>query len=161
MIKNSILICITLLFISCDSNRVFDTYMSIPNHEWSSDNSIKFEVNAKDTISKHNVFIQLRNTDEFEFSTLFIIGKIKFPNGTQVIDTLEYEMADVRGKWLGSGYTSVKENKLFYKENIQFDQSGIYTFNLRQATRKMADVEGKKPLKGVSDVGLRIEKILK
>jgi len=161
MIKNSILICITLLFIGCDSNRLFDTYMSIPNHEWSSDNSIKFEVNAKDTISKHNVFIQLRNTDEFEFSTLFIIGKIKFPNGTQVIDTLEYEMADVRGKWLGSGYTSVKENKLFYKENIQFNQSGIYTFNLRQATRKMADVEGKKPLKGVSDVGLRIEKILK
>jgi len=161
MIKNSILICIALLFIGCDSDKVFDTYMAIPNHEWSSENHLKFEVNASDTISKHNVFIQLRNTDEFEFSTLFIIGKIKFPNGTQVIDTLEYEMADVRGKWLGTGYTSVKENKLFYKENIQFNQSGIYTFNLRQATRKMADVEGKKPLKGVSDVGLRIEKILK
>jgi len=140
---------------------MFDRYVPIPNHEWASENNIEFEVKASDTIAKHNVFIQLRNTDDFEFSTLFIIGKIKFPNGTQVIDTLEYEMADVQGRWLGSGYTSVKENKLFYKENIQFNQSGTYTFNLRQATRKMADLEGKNPLKGVSDVGLRIEKILK
>ncbi len=161
MIKHSVLIGLVLLLMSCDSNRVFDTYVSIPNQEWTSENSINFEVIASDTLSKNNVFIQLRNTDDFEFSTLFIIGKISFPNGTQVIDTLEYEMADVRGKWLGSGYTSIKENKLFYKENIQFNQPGTYTFNLKQATRKMSDLEGKTPLKGVSDVGLRIEKILK
>lgn len=161
MIKNSVLIGIVILLMSCDSNRVFDSYVSIPNHEWTQENSINFEVKSSDTLSKHNVFIQLRNTDDFEFSTVFIIGKISFPNGTQVIDTLEYEMADVQGKWLGSGYTSVKENKLFYKENIQFNQSGTYVFNLKQATRKMADIEGKNPLKGVSDVGLRIEKILK
>ncbi|PCH77232.1 MAG: gliding motility lipoprotein GldH [Flavobacteriaceae bacterium] len=161
MIRNSLFICVIFLFLSCDSNRIFDTYVAVPNHEWTAENSIEFSVEAKDTLSKHNVFIQLRNTDDFEFSTLFIIGKIEFPNGTQVIDTLEYEMADVQGKWLGSGYTSVKENKLFYKENIQFKQSGIYRFNLRQATRKMSDVAGEFPLKGISDVGLRIEKILK
>lgn len=161
MIKNSLLICMVFVFMSCDSNGVFDTYVAIPKHQWSSENTIEFAVQSNDTLSKHNVFIQLRNTEEFEFSTLFIIGEIEFPNGTQVIDTLEYEMADVEGKWLGTGYTSIKENKLFYKENIQFNQSGIYTFSLRQATRKMADIVGKKPLKGVSDVGLRIEKILK
>ena len=161
MIKNSLLICLLLVVMSCDSNRMFDKYVAIPNHEWSAENNIEFEVQTNDTLSKYNVFIQLRNTDNFEFSTLFIIGKIEFPNGTQVIDTLEYEMADVHGKWLGAGYTSVKENKLFYKENIQFSQSGTYRFNVRQATRKMVDIQGVNPLKGVSDVGLRIEKILK
>ncbi len=140
---------------------VYDKYKPIENHQWSSENNIEFIVNNQDTISKNNVFINIRNNKNYEFSSLFLIAKIEFPNGFQVIDTLEYEMTDAKGNWLGSGFTDLKENKLFYKEQIVFSERGNFKFNIQHATRSINDIEGKNPLNGVTDVGLRMEKVKK
>ena len=137
----------------------FDSYKSIENHQWVSENGIEFIVNNLDTISKKNVFIDIRNNKDYEFSSLFLIAKIEFPHGFSVVDTLEYEMTDVHGKWLGTGFTELKENKLFYKENVVFSEKGDYKFNIQHATRAISDIEGKNPLKGITDVGLSIEKV--
>lgn len=151
------LLFVFLLIVSCDSKIIFDQYQPIKNHQWSSENKIEFIVENIDTISKKNVFINIRNNKDYEFSSLFLIAKIEFPKGIRVIDTLEYEMADIQGKWLGTGFTDVKENKLFYKENVVFSEKGTYKFSIQQATRGINDIEGKNPLKGITDVGLSIE----
>jgi len=140
---------------------VYDQYKPIDNYLWYSENDIEFIVNNQDTISKNNVFINIRNNKDYEFSSLFLITQIEFPGGFQIVDTLEYEMADTRGKWLGSGFTDLKENKLFYKESVLFSEKGIYKFNIKQVTRGINDIEGKNPLKGITDVGLSIEKVKK
>lgn len=155
------LLLVFLLVVSCDSKMIFDQYQPIKNHQWSSENKIEFIVENIDTISKKNVFINIRNNKEYEFSSLFLIAKIEFPKGIRVIDTLEYEMADIQGKWLGTGFTDVKENKLFYKENVVFSEKGTYKFSIQQATRSINDIEGKNPLKGITDVGLSIEMFTK
>ena len=103
--------------------------------------------------------INIRNNKNYEFSSLFLIAKIEFPNGFQVVDTLEYEMTDSEGNWLGTGFTELKENKLFYKEKVVFSEKGDYKFNIQHATRSIRDIEGKNPLNGVTDVGLSIEKV--
>nr|BFF39475.1 hypothetical protein BACY1_12800 [Tenacibaculum mesophilum] len=84
---------------------------------------------------------------------------MNFPDGQIIIDTLEYDMADVTGKFLGQGFTDIKENKLFYKENITFPRKGEYTFKVRQAMRKNGKLEGIEELEGITHVGFRIEKI--
>jgi gliding motility-associated lipoprotein GldH len=150
-----------LLVVSCDSKMIYDQYQPIENHHWSSENKIEFIVDNTDTISKKNVFINIRNNKAYEFSSLFLIAKIEFPKGIRVIDTLEYEMADIQGKWLGTGFTDVKENKLFYKENVSFAEKGTYKFSIQQVTRGINDIEGKKPLNGITDVGLSIEMVKK
>lgn len=150
-----------LLVVSCDSKMIYDQYQPIENHQWSSENKIEFIVDNTDTISKKNVFINIRNNKAYEFSSLFLIAKIEFPKGIRVIDTLEYEMADVQGKWLGTGFTDVKENKLFYKENVSFAEQGAYKFSIQQVTRGINDIEGEKPLNGITDVGLSIEMVKK
>jgi gliding motility-associated lipoprotein GldH len=137
----------------------YNKYTPIESHQWSSDNKIEFVVNNVDTISKKNVFINIRNNKNYEFSSLFLIAKIEFPNGFQVVDTLEYEMTNPEGNWLGTGFTELKENKLFYKENVVFSEKGDYKFNIEHATRSIRDIEGKKPLNGITDVGLSIEKV--
>tara|TARA_R110001583_G_scaffold103863_3_gene251113 strand:+ start:1314 stop:1739 length:426 start_codon:yes stop_codon:yes gene_type:complete len=137
---------------------VYDQYNTIENHEWHSENDIRFIVSNTDTISRNNVFINIRNNKNYEFSSLFLIAKMEFPNGYQLIDTLKYEMTDPYGKWLGSGFTDVKENMLFYKENVIFSEKGDYKFSVHQATRSVNDIEGEIPLQGITDVGLRIEK---
>jgi gliding motility-associated lipoprotein GldH len=70
-------------------------------------------------------------------------------------------MTDSFGNWLGTGFTDVKENKLFYKENVVFPELGDYKFNVYHATRGVNDIEGNNPLLGITDVGLKIEKIKK
>lgn len=138
---------------------VYDQYKSIEKHSWDSEQPIDFIVSNSDTISIKNVFINIRNNKDYEFNSLFLIAKMEFPSGYKVVDTLEYEMTDAFGKWLGSGFTDIKENKLFYKEQVVFSEKGDYKFKVYQATRSVNDIEGTNPLRGITDVGLRIEKV--
>ncbi len=104
------------------------------------------------------MFINLRNNNNYEYSNLFLIVDINFPNNTSIVDTLEYEMTDAEGKFLGTGLTDLKENKLEYKTNVIFPVTGEYNINVQQAMRKSGSVEGIQNLNGISDIGLRIEK---
>ena len=152
------LLAVIFLLLSCNSNAIFDQYIPIENHQWPSEKEIEFIVNNLDTISVNNVFINIRNNKNYEFSSLFLIAKLELPSGFKVIDTLEYEMTDASGNWLGTGFTDLKENKLFYKENVVLSEMGTYKFNIQHATRGINDIQGKNPLEGITDVGLRIEK---
>ncbi len=143
---------------SCDSKSVFDAYKSIENASWNQKNEVTFQFMVSDTITKHHLFINLRNNKEYTYSNLYVITEMDFPNGTKIIDTLQYEMADANGRFLGKGFTDIKENKLFYKENIVFPVAGNYTFKVRQSMRKNGNSEGIEHLKGITDIGFRIEK---
>jgi gliding motility-associated lipoprotein GldH len=148
-----------LILSSCNSKTIFSEYKNLPNQTWFLNNKIVFNIENKDTINNKNVFINIRNTTNYPFSSLFLIAKIKTPANNQIIDTLEYKMADNYGNWLGSGISNIKENKLIYKQNYHFSKQGNYKFTIQQATRSNTDINGNTPLKGISDVGLSIEKI--
>ena len=147
-----------LTFVSCDEKRVFDDYQSIPKNKWNKNQKISFSFTVKDTISSNNLFINIRNSNAYPFNNLFLITALSFPNGQKIIDTLEYEMADVTGRFLGNGFTEIKENKLFYKENVQFPVIGTYTIEIAQAMRKNGEITGVFFLEGITDVGFRVEK---
>lgn len=147
-----------VLFQACQSNVVYNEYLTLENDEWAQEKIAVFEPILNDTMSNFDIFINLRNTKDYTYSNLFLITQITFPNKVQVIDTLEYEMTDPQGQFLGSGFSDIKENKLFYKENVRFLESGSYLFQIKQAMRKRNEVVGIDPLKGVKDVGISIEK---
>ncbi len=142
---------------SCDSNVVFSKYQSLNKVNWKQDKVIAISIPIQDTIALHNLYINLRNTKDYPYSNLFLIAQMSFPDNTIVVDTLEYEMTDASGRFLGSGFSDIKENKLFYKENVRFKQKGIYHFEVKQAMRERGKVTGISKLKGVSDVGISVE----
>jgi gliding motility-associated lipoprotein GldH len=159
--KNKVLIflLVLILMISCDDISEFNQYKTLENSSWNSGDRIDFIFEVKDTISPKNLFVNIRNNNDYEFSNLYIITELKFPNNSLVIDTLQYEMTDTSGKFLGDGFSEIKENKLFYKERKVFPVSGTYILNVRQAMRKNGEVNTIENLKGVQDVGFSIEKI--
>jgi len=159
MRKILLLLCILVFITSCNSNVVFDNYQSLSNNQWHKDSIINFKFNPVDTISRNNLFINLRNNNNYDYSNLFLIVDINFPNNTSIVDTLEYEMTDTQGKFLGEGLTDLKDNVLEYKANVIFPLTGEYNINVQQAMRKSGAVEGIENLNGITDVGLRIEKI--
>ena len=147
------------LLYSCQSDVVYTKYQTIDKAEWTPNQVVIFEIEMQDSLQVYDVFINLRNNKEYGFSNLFLITQMTFPNLTSVVDTLEYEMTDANGRFLGSGFSDTKENKLFYKENVRFHQAGTYLFQVKQAMRKRNEVAGLDPLKGITDVGISIEKI--
>ena len=126
MRKLSVIIIVSLITLSCNDSTVFDIYKPISKTQWHKDSIINFDFNPIDTISTNSIYINLRNNNDYQYSNLFLIVGIDFPNNFSVIDTLEYEMADVEGKFLGSGFTDLKENKLEYKSNVVFPITGTY-----------------------------------
>jgi len=145
-------------FTSCDSSQVFDEYQSVPN-SWHKDSVLEFNIIQPDTTKQYNLFVNIRNTSEYKYSNLFLVIEMNFPNGKTVKDTLEYIMAKPSGEFLGTGFTDIKENKLFYKQGFVFEESGDYKVNIQQAMRENGSIKGIENLEGITDVGFRIERI--
>jgi len=150
-------ILIASMFTSCDKNRVYDNYKTLTGY-WEKDSILTFEVNDMDSLQRYDLFINLRNTNDYEYSNIYLITEMSFPYGKVVEDTLEYEMAYPDGEWMGVGIGEVKTSKLWYKKGVRFNEPGTYEFKIRQAMRKNNHREGIEKLKGITEVGLRIEK---
>lgn len=147
--------------VSCDSNRVFDEYQTVPN-QWHKDSIIEFKVTPPDATNAYNLFVNLRNTSAYKYSNLFLIVEMNYPNGKIMKDTIEYQMTKANGAFLGTGFSDVKENKLWYKGHEKafvFDESGDYLIKIQHAMRENGKVDGVENLQGITDVGFRIEKV--
>jgi len=165
MSRNNILLLFLIfsfVLVSCDSNRIFDEYKSVPN-KWHKDSIISFNFTPPDSTKNYNLFVNLRNTNTYRYNNLFLIVEMVYPHGKTIKDTLEYRMADPTGKLLGTGLTDVKENKLWYKgsdSNFSFEEAGEYAVNIQHAMRENGKVNGVVELEGITDVGFRIENTL-
>lgn len=158
--KISIFISLLLFFtFACQRKVVFNQYKPIQGGKWANGQVITLEIPIHDTVSIYNLYINLRNNNNYPYSNLFLIARMTFPDHKQVTDTLEYEMTDSKGIFLGEGFSEVKENKLFYKEKIHFAQHGNFIFEVKQMMRKRNEINGIDPLEGVTDIGISVEKV--
>jgi gliding motility-associated lipoprotein GldH len=157
--KSLFLLLALILTISCNDISEFNNYKTVADSSWKSGKKISFFFQIKDTILPKNLFINIRSNKEYGFSNLYLITAFKFPDNSLVIDTLQYEMTDASGKFLGNGFSEIKENKLFYKERKVFPVSGNYSIEIRHAMRKNGAINAIENLNGIQDVGFSIEKI--
>lgn len=153
--NNFLLLLMAILLFSCDKKRVFDEYKSVGS-AWHKDSVVSFDLPILDSAKRYDLFINLRDNNNYPYNNLFLIVTLEKPNGYTKVDTLEYEMAAPDGTLLGDGFTDIKESKLFYKENVRF--RGKYKVNIKQAVRESGKVPGVTQLEGITDIGLRIEK---
>jgi len=162
MLKNSFFLAslVLVFFItSCDDQRIFDEYKTVSG-KWNYDDVVSFKVQAPDTLKTYNLYINLRNNNDYKFSNLYLIVEMNYPHGKTFRDTLNYKMAKPDGSFLGTGFTDVKENKLWYKGHDKpfvFEENGAYVVNIQQAMRKNGKVEGIEELEGITEVGFRVE----
>ncbi len=159
ILRNSFLILFTvLLLVSCDKKRVFDQYKTV-GEAWQKDSIASFTYNNQDTTERYDLFLNLRSNNDYPFNNIFLIVSMETPGGMTKVDTLQYQMAEADGKLLGEGFSDVKESKLFYKEKYKFSAIGDYKIGIQQAVRQSGKVAGEKELKGITEVGFRIEKL--
>jgi gliding motility-associated lipoprotein GldH len=158
MRRIQLLALIFIFLISCDSNVVQTQSVDFDNQQWEIDDKQIFTIKSPDTIRTYDLFINTRNNHEYAYSNLWLISKIKFPLGKVVTDTLEYQMAQPDGKFLGTPRGSgIFENKLWLKNNIRFTENGNYMLELKHAMRKNGEAHGINELGGILDIGYSLE----
>jgi gliding motility-associated lipoprotein GldH len=142
---------IMLFVYSCNPGVVYEKNEPIPGDIWNRYHIPVFEIEINDTLSLHDLMINLRNTGEYPRSNLFLFITAKSPGGASTRDTMELVLAGPSGKWKGKGYGSVWQNRFFYRQNVRFPEKGKYTIEIEQAMRL-------EDLPGILDVGVRVEK---
>jgi gliding motility-associated lipoprotein GldH len=143
-----------LLLLSCNSNVVYTDSRAMADETWKLMDIPAFKVPISDTLNSNNVIFTIRNGSSFPFRNIYLFVTTTSPDGKQITDTLQYNLADEKGNWYGKGFGDIHELTLPYKSNVYFPRKGIYEFKIQHGMR----IEN---LKGVYDFGLRIEKYRK
>ena len=143
-----------LLLLSCNSNVVYTNSQAMAGETWKLMDMASFNVSITDTLHGNNVFFTIRNGSSYPFRNIYLFASTTSPDGKKITDTLQYNLADEKGKWYGRGFGDIHELNLPYKSNVFFPLKGTYVFKIQHGMR----IEN---LNGVYDFGLRIEKIRK
>jgi len=155
LLKRNIFTGLLLLLVffvgACDSKRFFEENKTIQNGVWNVMNKISFRVDITDSLARYDVYLNVRNDGAYLYSNLYLFIHTILPGGRTATDTVECQLADPDGKWRGSGLGNMKFNRFLFQKGMIFPLKGRYQFEIEQAMRV-------NELKGIRDVGIRLEK---
>jgi gliding motility-associated lipoprotein GldH len=136
--------------VSCSHNEIFFEYHSFKKGGWDRNDVAVYHVNINDTTDLFDVSFEIRNNNDYPFRNIWLFVDFQIPEGSVRTDTIGANLADVYGKWYGKGI-SLYSLTIPYETSARFPQKGTYTYAIRQGMRE-------NPLKGISDIGLKISK---
>ena len=134
-----------------DGNSVIDNNTALTDHNWSYVNRIRFDCKINDEFAAYNLYLNLRVTDNYKYSNLFVLIYETSPDKKVKVTRYEIKLAGRDGEWFGKGSGNLYSYQVPFKTNIKFPAKGNYRFEIEQNMRD-------NPLHEVSDVGLRVEK---
>jgi gliding motility-associated lipoprotein GldH len=145
---------IGLMFLTSCSNQatIIDENTPVADHNWTYGNKFKFAFKIDDEKVPYNVYMNLRVTADYKYSNLFVLIRQTSPDKKSFIKRYELTLANKEGEWLGKGSGNLYSYQLPFLTNYKFPVKGNYTFEIEQNMRD-------NPLREVSDVGLRVEKV--
>jgi gliding motility-associated lipoprotein GldH len=152
--RNAIFLLLAIFLISCTGNVVFTDSAAMKGKVWKLADIPSFKVPVKDTVNSNNIYFLIRTGSSYPFRNIYLFVTTTAPDGKNITDTLQYDLADEKGNWYGKGFGDIHELKLPYKSNIYFPSSGTYQISIQHGMR----IED---LSGVYDFGVRVEKNLK
>ena len=143
-----------LLLYGCNKDVLYTDSVNIPQEVWSLDFVPEFNTDISDSLSTCDVFLTIRTGTSYPYRNIWFFVNTVSPSGKSITDTLQYMLADEKGKWFGKGFGDIHEIDLPFRKGVFFREKGIYTFRVRHGMRD-------ENLNGVYDLGLRIAKIKK
>lgn len=154
LLFKTVLIQLLLLFLlsGCGKNAYFEKFSTVEQENWDMNDIKEFNFRIDDISTSYNMIFIVRNTTDYPYSNLFLFTNMHLPDHTNVGDTIECLVADKYGYWLGKGFGKIRENRFLIKDSFRFADTGNYVLTLEQAMRDTL-------LSGITDVGLRIEKL--
>lgn len=130
-----LIVIVSAIAFSCGTGSIVQDKFTVPNGEWKINQVFTSKVPVTDTVNPYNFYLNIRNGGDYPYSNLHIFVTTTFPNGKKAIDTVNCELADKSGRWLGKGLGDVLDNRIMYRYNRVFPMKGLYKISLQHAMR--------------------------
>ena len=155
MIKKILIIAlVSISFVACTPKTVYSEFQSLPVAGWHQDSVLRYLFMIDDTVNEYDVLICVRHTEVYPYQNMWLFCSMGVPADSLTIwqnDTIEFYLADDRGRWLGNRSVGCEEMPVLFAQNLRFHRAGEYQFLISQAMRD-------EWLKGVYDMGLVVRK---
>ena len=135
------------MFTSCRHNIVYSEFISIPSGEWSIDSQPRFDFAIGDNKVSYDIILYVRHTERYPYQNMWLFVQ----DNRQHSDTIEFYLADDRGRWLGDKHHGFIEMPVLYESNYHFPDTGKYYIAVQHGMRDSV-------LRGVMDIGVEIVK---
>lgn len=142
----TLLLLSSILFAACSKTTIYSEFRNIDSLSWNKDSILRYEYEIEDTTSLYTILLCVRHTEIYPYQNMWL-----FVDDLPKHDTLEFFLADDRGRWLGNGKNGIIEMPVLYEQHYTFPHSGKYSMEVRHGMRD-------EWLSGISDVGLVIRK---
>lgn len=148
-----------LVIASCNPNRIFEKNTDISNNVWDKKFKPEFEFEIKDTSLLYSLSVNVRHTNFYQFSNLWVMAYTTFPDGKTISSRVELPLADKDGKWHGDCLGDICDVNVSIQEKAIFNQAGKHKIILEQIMRnKSLNID---ELPGIMAIGLKVEKLQK
>lgn len=149
--KIRILLIGSLLAAACTRGVVYSDFKDVSPVGWDKDSAVVFTFRVTDTVLPYNVLLHVRHSDNYPYQNMWLFLNATDPQGGMTSDTIEFYLADERGRWLGNGRNGHVSMPVLYEQNYVFPDTGTYSLSVRHGMRT-------EDLRGVSQIGLEIQK---
>ena len=79
---------LSLFLVSCFDLPYYSESHVVDSSGWESTDSLRFDFNIADSITRYDCAIDLSHTGDYPFSNIYLFVDIEFPNGKTRIDTV-------------------------------------------------------------------------
>lgn len=129
---------------SCRNDIVYSQFSAIPSEKWAVDSVAHFDYVIADAEADYRILVYVRHTERYPYQNMWLF----LDNGTRR-DTIEFYLADDRGRWLGDRNHGFIEMPVLIEENYHYQDTGMYQMTISHGMRDSL-------LRGVKDIGLEI-----
>lgn len=146
---------IFLLFlaISCNSDRIYENNIKIPERIWTIDDPAIFRFDIEDTHIPYNFYFNLRNSILYPYQNIYLNYSLMDTLGNVFrSDLVNIRLFDSRtGEPLGDGLGDIFDHQYLVIEDYSFNNPGSYQMRVTHYMRPDS-------LPEIMAVGLRIER---
>ena len=139
-----VLTTLALSFASCGSNVVYSRFSPMKSGEWHQDSVVNFDYSIADKETSYQMIVYVRHTERYPYQNMWL-----FVDNAGQTDTIEFYLADDRGRWLGDRHHGMIEMPVLMEDAKLFPDTGVYRLSVRQGMRDTL-------LRGITDVGLEV-----
>ena len=129
---------------ACSHDIVYSQFQPISSEKWHVDSIAHVDYTIDDATDSYRMLVYVRHTERYPYQNMWL-----FVNDGTRSDTIEFYLADDRGRWLGDRHHGFIEMPVLLEEAKHFPDTGTYAINIAHGMRDSL-------LRGVTDVGVEI-----
>ncbi|MCM1077518.1 MAG: gliding motility lipoprotein GldH [Bacteroides sp.] len=148
-------VCLALILTSCGvGNRDYSRWTNLPTEGWLYTDTVSLlpvdtSLNDNDSIVTGAIKLALRHGNSYRYSNVWLELTYHTDNRRLVRDTINMRVADVYGRWLGSGFGAS------YQQEATVSPAAVIDVTKPVALRHIMRID---TLKGIEQIGVEIVK---